>query len=233
MQLRKLILPVAASVALLAGCTTQTPSSEPTTAAPTPEYNGVQDMDAEEIWQAAFDALADAQSYRLKGEGTMDDGQSLAIDAVYAGDLAQGTITMSGLELEVILAEDGGYVRATEDFWRANLPAEQADVLIPLLGDRYMKLPASEVEDFVLRPEDLFEDPQGLTKGEITEYKGQPAITVTDSEGNELYVALVGEPYPLASISPDGTVEVLDIDEPVTIEAPPADEVYDATQFVG
>ncbi|MBX6750317.1 MAG: hypothetical protein IRY85_11725 [Micromonosporaceae bacterium] len=231
MRIRNIILPVAASLALLAGCA-QTPSSEPTpTTTPTPEYNGVQDMDADAIWQAALDALADAQSYRLKGKGE-DNGQPMEIDAVFAGDLAKGTISISGLELEVIVTEDGGYVRGTEDFWRANLPAEQADLLIPLLGSRYMKLPLSEIEGFIVRPEDLFDGGTGLTKGEITEYKGQPAITVKDSEGNELYVALVGEPYPLASTSTDGTLEFLNIDEAVTIEAPPADQVFDATQFL-
>src|SRR5690606_12406656 len=116
MRLRKLLLPVAASAALLAGCATQSPSSQPTTTPP-PAYNGVQDMEADAIWQAAADALAEAQSYRLKGSGETDDGQAVSIDAVFAGDLADGTIALSGLEMEFIVAEVGGYVRASEDFW--------------------------------------------------------------------------------------------------------------------
>jgi hypothetical protein len=231
MRIKNLILPLAASIALLAGCATQTPTAEPTTAAPTPEYNGVQDLDAEEILQAATDALANARSFRIKGEGE-SDGQAIAMDAVFAGDLAQGTYSLGGLELEFIIAEDGGYVRATEDFWRENLPAEQADVLIPLLGDKYMKLPASQVESFILRPEDLFADGSGANKGEITEYNGQPAITITDDEGGRAYVALVGEPYLLSIQAPQGSFDFLDIDEPVTIEAPAADQVFDATQFL-
>src|SRR5690606_17285810 len=152
MRLRNLVLPLAVSAALLAGCTTQTPSTEPTTT-PTPSYNGVQDMDADAIWQAAADALADAQSFHLKGSGTTDDGQSVEIDAVYAGDLAEGSYALSGLGLEFIIVEDGGYVRAAENFWREMLPAEQADVLIPLLGNKYLKLPSSTANELILKPE--------------------------------------------------------------------------------
>jgi hypothetical protein len=231
MRIRNLILPVAASAALLAGCATQTPSSQPTT--PAPAYNGVQDLDADAIWQAAADALADAQSFHLKGSAKTDAGQSVEIDAVYAGDLAEGSYTLSGLELEFIIAEDGGYVRAAENFWREMLPADQADLLIPLLGNRYLKLPSSTASELILEPETFFPEAKGLNKGDITEYQGQPAIVLTDDAGGKIYIALVGEPYPLALTSSEGNLEFLDVDAAVTIEAPPADQVFDATAFTG
>jgi hypothetical protein len=233
MRIRNIIVPIAASMALLAGCATQTPGSEPTST-PTPEYNGVQDLDADAIWEAAADALAEAESFRIEGEGESEDGGgTVTIDAVYAGDLAQGSFSLAGLNLEFIITEDGGYIRAAEDFWRSFLPAEQANLLIPLLGNGYLKLPSSTAQNFIIKAEDIFPEASGLTKGEITEYRGEPAILITDDEGGELYVALVGEPYPLAIKSSNGNFDFLEFNEPVTIEAPADDQVVDATQYLG
>jgi hypothetical protein len=224
-----LLLPAVASVALLAGCT-GTPSPEPT---PTPTTNGLDALEADEILQKATDALDEAGSFRLSGTG-QTDGQAAEIDAVFAGDLLQGTFTVEGVEIEIIVAQEGTFVKAGEEMWQQMLPLAPDDLqaVLPMLAGKYVKIPQGMDGGLVPDSSDFLKPEGEFTKGEVTDYKGKPAITLKDDEST-LYISLVGEPYPLAIESPDGTMEFSEIGEDAEIEAPPASDVLDLATLIG
>jgi hypothetical protein len=61
-----------------------------------------------------------------------------------------------------------------------------------------------------------------VTKGETMTIRGVPVITLKN-EGDVLYVAAAGKPYPLqmGSGSNDDHLDFLDYDVPFTVEVPP------------
>jgi hypothetical protein len=230
MRLRMLLLPAVASVALLAGCA-GTPTPE---ASPTPTTNGLDALEADEILQKATDALDEAGSFRLSGSGE-EEGQPVEVDAVFAGDLLQGTFTTSGLEIEIIVAQEGTYLKAGEELWEsfsAMLPPDAANV-VPLLSGKWVKIPQGADGGLVPQASDFLTPSGDFTKGDVTEYDGHPAITLVDEDDSKLYISLVGEPYPLAIESAEGTLEFSEIGEDAEIEAPTGADVVDLEQFLG
>lgn len=230
MRLRMLLVPAVATVALLAGCTT-TPTPEPTST-PTPTTNGLDAIEAEEILSRATEALEAAGSFRITGKGEAD-GETVEVDAVFAGEQVQGTFSVTGFELEILVTEDGStYIRGGEDLFGSFL-GEEAEALLPLIAGKYVKLPGGEGSSFAPTPEDFITPEGEFTKGEVKAYKGQPAITLLNEDGDELYISLVGEPYPLAVVSTEGTMEFSDFGANVTIEAPADADVFDLSTFTG
>jgi hypothetical protein len=220
MRWRTLLIPAVASVALLAGCTgTPDPAPTPT---PTRTTNGLEDLEAQEIEARMNEALREAGSFRLSGTGEAE-GQTAEVDLAVAGEQMQGSIVAMGIEFELLVTEDGtAYFRGGEELFGPLLGTELGDV-----AGKWIKLPASDDLGLIPDTEDFLAAEDQYTKGEVTEYKGQPAITLVDSDGAKLYVSLVGEPYPLAVETAEGTLEFSDIGEDITIEAPSPDEVFE------
>ncbi len=105
-------------------------------------------------------------------------------------------------------------------------------MLPPGIETKYLKLP-SPLADLVPTKDGLIEPEGSVTKGEITTVNGQPAITLSDSDG-KLNIALQGKPYPLDLTDAKGNkIEFSDFDASVTITAPPAADVVDAAAFLG
>ncbi len=229
MRLKTLLIPAAASLVLLAGCAQG--GTEPTG----PSTNGVENLSAEEILEKATDALLDAKSFRVKGSGEVD-GDKITIDAVFAGDYFDGEFTApvpgaGTVEVGLVTTEDGTYVRAGDDLWKAFLPAE-AHAMLPLFSGKYVKVPAGAGAEFALDAKDILDPDGAITKGSVTEYKGQRVIELLDGSEGKMYVAIVGEPYPLAIVSSVGSFEFLEIDADVTVKAPPASDVLDLEQLM-
>ena len=105
----------------------------------------------------------------------------------------------------------------------------EGEEIAPLVADRYVIMPEDPFDltiDALLSPEGT------VTKGEVTTVAGQPALSLTSSLGGTLYVALVGEPYPLKLVNEEkGEMAFTEFDAEVTIEAPPADQVLDLNDF--
>jgi hypothetical protein len=220
MRWRTLLIPAVASVALLAGCTgTPEPATTPT---PTRTTNGLEDLEAQEIETRMNEALQEAGSFRLVGTAEAE-GQTAEVDLAVAGEQMQGSIVALGIEFELLVTEDGtAYFRGGEELFGPLLGTELGDI-----AGKWIKLPASDDLGLIPDTEDFLAAEGEYTKGEVTEYEGRPAITLVDSDGAKLYVSLVGEPYPLAVETPDGTVEFTDIGADITIEAPSPDEVVE------
>lgn len=230
MRMRRLLAPALAAVLLAAGCTaTPTPEATPT---PTETTNGLEELEADEILERATDALQEAGSFRLSGAGEVE-GQAMEVDFVVAGEQMQGSLSVMGLELEIIVTEDGSsYVRGALELFAAFLPPEAQDMLASL-SDKYVKVPPGQDQGLVPDSEDFLAPEGEFTKGEVTEYEGQPAITLVDAE-SELYISLVGEPYPLAIVTEDvGTMTFSDFGEDFDIEAPDEADIVDLEQMLG
>jgi|SoiMethySBSTD1v2_1073268.scaffolds.fasta_scaffold240350_3 hypothetical protein len=226
MRLRILLVPLVASAALLAGCTTANPS---TNATPTPTSNGLEAKTADEILTAATQALKDAKSFRAKGKGE-SDGQPVEVDLLFAGSDVKGTITFDGASVEVIQAGGASYLKADAEFWKMFLPAEVQSLALPLVTGKYVKVPSNQSP---IPTVDMMLKPLGdVTKGEQTTVAGKKVITVETADG-KLHVSLEGKPYPVDLVSDDGTIEFTDIDADATVSAPAASEVFDLSAFGG
>jgi hypothetical protein len=215
-----LLVPVAASLALLAGCATGGATPE---ASPTPSTNGVDALDAEGILDAGVGALTDAKSFRLSGDlaGAVPD--NLTVDVVYAGDDAQGTVNYLGVDVDLIKIGDEVFLKADASLFGAYITDPS---LLDQVNDKWVMAPISLVSGFVPLPltaADWFTDDKvarPLTKGEVTELNGTPVVTITDAEDSVYSIALEGEPYILQITTPGGPVTFSDFDKSVVIEGP-------------
>jgi hypothetical protein len=229
MRVKLLLVPIAASIALLAGCT-GSPAPAPS---PTPTTNGVEALTAEEILEAAAEALNDAPSVHVKG--TIGEGEAgFGLDITYAGDDMEGSINFLGVEIEAVKIGTDLYVKAPADFWADMLapflttPEQQA--LIPaasqMLAGTYGKAPAAAVTtvlDFPLEPGDLLGESfvtAPVAKGTVGELNGTQVITVTDGDDSVYSVAIEGEPYLLQILVGDEPVTFTVADSAPSISAP-------------
>lgn len=220
MRVKMLLVPLAASVALLAGCATGGATPE---ASPTPSTNGVDALDAEGILEAGVGALSDAESFRLSGDiaGAVPD--NLTVDLVYAGDDAKGTVNYLGVAIDLVKIGDEVFIKADASLYAAYVTDQS---LLDQVNDKWVRVPVSLVAGFVPLPltvEDWFTDDKvarPLTKGEVTELNGTPVVTITDAEDSEYSIALEGEPYILQITTGGGPVTFSDFDESVVIEGP-------------
>ncbi len=114
-----------------------------------------------------------------------------------------------------------------------------------LLKGRWVKVPPEEggVAEFcdvsaVLA--DAEQNKRGLTKGEVTQVGGAPALALSKKKGDQTltyYVAAEGDPYLLKYSAEGGKepgfVELSAFGTEITIVAPPADEVVDPAKLGG
>jgi hypothetical protein len=226
MRIRTLLIPLVMAGALLAGCTSVSP-----TTSPTPTTNGVEALEADQILDKATEALKAAQSFRFKGPAS-SGAFSYDLDIVFKGDDAKGSIQVLGISLEAVKVGGAVYLKAPETLWTTLLPADQQAVIAQFTG-KYVKVPTVLVAAFIPTVDDLLEPSGTLTKGDIVTVDGKQAITLKDSDGSELHVSLEGQPYPIDIVAIDGRkVTFTEIDADVTIEAPAAADVFDLTALM-
>jgi hypothetical protein len=242
MRVRLALIPVIATVALLAGCTTaNTPATAPTSTGPAD--NGVSAMAPSDILAKMQAALAAAKSYHVVGSATAQ-GQKVDLDLKFSGDNVTGSITTGSATIEVIGVGSDIYLKAPDDFWAAFVPAPQASTLLALIKGKYVKVGATNATIAAqvdpLRPKNLLKLDGTVTKGDTKTINGQPAIALVDSKsGQKVYVATTGEPVPLAiepGTSPgqgSTSVQFKEYNIPVTITAPAASDVFDLKSLIG
>lgn len=224
MRLRMLLVPIVASVALLSGCTLVTPGGTPT-----PVSNGVEAEEPDQILARAKDALAAAESVHVAG--TVGEGLlGMTLDLDFAGNDVSGTVNVLGVVASLLKVGNDFYLKADTSLFEQLLGPDQQGNL-ELFGGKWIKINLDLVEALLPLPlsvTDLVVTTDPLTKGETTTIGGTPAITLTDAEGAVLHVATVGEPY-LLDLMAEGERDLTfsRFGEPVSIEAPPADQVFD------
>jgi len=233
MQLRILVLPVVALVALLAGCT-QLPLGGPE-ATPTPTSNGVEDLEPDAILAEATQALAKAESVHVAG--TLGEGLlGLTLDVTFRGQDLAGTVNVLGVMATIIRIGDVVYLKADTSLFEQLLPPDQRDS-ISLFGGKWVRISLAWVTAFVpipLTADDLVSVTGPLTKGDLTTVGGAPAITLTGANGAVLHVATTGEPYLLdLSLEGDRDLTFSRFNEAAIIEAPPDEEIFDLLEWLG
>jgi hypothetical protein len=229
MRMRTLLVPVAAAATLLlAGCT-GAPNPD-ATSTPTPTTNGLEAMSADEILEAAEEALTEAESVHVSG--TVGEGaEAITLGITYAGANAVGTIELFGVAADIRKLGNDVYVKAADTSLYEQFLTDEQKALLPLIANKWVKVNAGLAVMFIpgvpLTVERFTVHTPPLEKGEVTEVDGTPAITVTDADGQSYAVAIVGEPYILESTYEGSTLTFSDYDKSVTIEAPAEADVVD------
>ncbi|MFF5296206.1 hypothetical protein [Paractinoplanes globisporus] len=223
---------------LLAGCNSKddvapaaTQAAAPTSAAPAD--NGVAALTADQILAKSKAALTSAKSFRVKGS-TDADGQKMQLDLEINGTDVLGKIAVGKAVIELLAAGGKHYIRPNQAFWTTMGGASAADAknIANLMGKRWVVVSAKNKDlnsffDIVNIDEML--KPQGTaskgTAKQIGEYK---TIGLKDSEGGTLYVATVGEPYPIQEHDSDGDINFTEFGKTFTdLKAPAAADVVD------
>ncbi|MFB9239880.1 hypothetical protein ACFFWC_30880 [Plantactinospora siamensis] len=246
------VVVLAAGAALLAGCggtngagagTSAPPASASTapepSASPTPSDNGVAALAPAAIVDRAKAALKNAKSFRMSGT-TKEDGQKFTLDFKISGANLVGDMTIGKGKVQLLRVGKKGYMKPDAAFWRMSA-GTHANAIVELVGDRWVLVPAGD-KDFasMFGAADVNEllKPDGkVTKGQPKDINGTPAIGLVDhaKSGGTLYVATVGEPYPVriqGKTAADGGINFSDFGATFSeIKPPAAADVVDLSKI--
>jgi hypothetical protein len=153
----------------------------------------------QEVADQAADALEKAGAVHVKGT-VSQDGEDGKVDLQLQGDDASGTLTFSGVDVELVSVGGTAYLQAPADFWASfGLPAEAASQL----EGQWVIVPdeaASSFEDFSLNGFiDELRNPSSDVKKDVKEDEldGDPVVIVEQEDGSTLTVANDDNAYPL------------------------------------
>jgi hypothetical protein len=222
-----------------AGSTAASPAA---TTSAAPADNGVSALSAEQILARAKSALSAADAVHIAGSGK-DADTSVKIDMRYGEDGAAGTFFIDGQRLDLLRVRDDVYVKGSTSFWTTFADASVGK----LLGGKYVKTSTTDarfkdladITDLSAAAEGFLEPDGTITKGKTSTVAGQPAIALESkgATGGTLYIATTGRPYPLsiedAPSSTGSKLTFTDYGKPVTVKAPPASQVVDASTLPG
>jgi hypothetical protein len=183
------LLPVLATVVLLAGCGGASD-------------NGVASKPPTEIIAATKTAAAHASSVDISSKANVRRS-SFTLDAALSPDASRARVSVLGSTFEVIRTANEVYVKGNPTF-TAGLGAATGTKIPP---NTWIKSPTDgplrETASFAnikTEPQLILSGPGPLTKGATTTIAGQPAIAVKQDRKlstTTIYVATTGEPYPL------------------------------------
>jgi hypothetical protein len=208
-------------------------SSASTSTQTTAADNGVADKSADEILADATAAAKAASAVHIAG-GV--GGVELDLTLV-RGEGARGTIAQGANEFEIVSVGDAVYLKGSPDFYR-QIGGEAA---VTLLGDRWLRVPAggadfgsfAQLTDMgKLLDQALAPEGSTVSKGEVEDAGGQPAVPLTSDRGT-LFVAATGEPYPLQIVQTRGSGRITfdGWDEDVELTAP--SDAVDVSELQG
>jgi len=189
-----------------------------------------------EVADAAADALEEAGSVQVSGS-IEQDGEEGEVDLFLQGEDATGTLTMGGVDIELLSVGGKVYLQAPPEFWSGSgLPEEFAAqfdgqwVVVPAEG-------ASEFEDFSLQGFiDELRNPESSVKDDVTtgEVDGKDVVVVEQEDGSTLSVADDDDAYPLEISNKGdnpGTLTFSRFGEEEDITAP--DDALDLNELAG
>jgi hypothetical protein len=243
--LRQTSAVVAAGVLLatgLAACSSTTSSGgSSSSAAPASSAastrNDIASQSADQILSATKAAATAATSVKVSSE-VEQGSQKQSFELTLTKDGAQGTMSQGTGSFELIATPQTIYIKGDSAF-NSTFAGEAAK----LLEGKWLAIPAdgAQAQSFSTMAsstaffEGLLTSDRTLSKtSETKDIAGVPCIGLSDEGKGTLWVATTGEPLPMAIDPPAGQKGYLTFTEwnaPVTIQAPPAEEVVDVSKL--
>jgi hypothetical protein len=191
--------------------------------------NGVASKSPTEIIAAARTAADGASAVHVSGS-TVTTGTPITLDlSLVAGKGGRGRIAENGLSFELIELEGTIYIKGSAAFYKHFAGAAAAQ----LLQGKWLKAPATSasfaglsslIELHKLLDAALASSNKALVSTGTRTVKGQAVVGVKDTaQGETIYVATTGKPYPVAATKSGaggGTIAFAEWDKPVTLTAP-------------
>jgi hypothetical protein len=221
-----------AAAGLLSACSGASPPSGPAGAS---APNGVETLSADQILARAKAAAKSASSVHLSGTES-----GTTVDLSVGRNIATGTVTEGGLTVALLAVGGTTYVRASAAFWDSTSGAASASALAGkwvVAGSATGGASALVSFTDIGRVVDQVLAPTGpLTRTQVSTLDGRRVIGVTSSQdGDTLYVALDGPPYPVRIVpaggasagsgSAAGPPTFSAWNAPVVVHSPPPDQV--------
>ena len=192
--------------------------------------NGIEKLSADKALAKVKADAATVKSVHVKGK-IVKNGNTLGLDVHAGAGEGEGTLLVGGGTVEIRLVDGVAYLRGDEAALQS-FGASAAEV--SSTANKWLKSQASggPFESFTLFLDrsklfDSLLDPSGTIKsGSTTTLNGKKAYTLIDTsstDGGTLYVSATGKALPLriaAAGTEGGTVDFLDYDAPVNVEAP-------------
>jgi hypothetical protein len=194
--------------------------------------NGEASKPAAKVLADAVKAADGASSLHMSGNVT-SNGAPIGLDlSVLNGKGATGSITLKGHKVDLLIADNYGYMKADASFW-SEFVRRNGATIGQLLAGKWLKFPVTDV-DFqgiiaFSNPDAIFGSLQsgassGLKNNGATTYQGQDVVALNDgSQNGTLYVSATGKPYPVALVktgSSGGTIAFDNWNESVSLTAP-------------
>jgi hypothetical protein len=144
-----------------------------------------------EVAAAAADALEEAGAVHI--EGTIEqNGEKGGVDLHLQGDGATGSITVSGVELQLLNVDGASYLQAPTEYWTSSgIPEDAAG----LFAAKWVVVPDGAVEQFQQFTldgiVDQFRNPTSGVKDDVRsdEVDGKSVVVVEQEDGGTLSVA--------------------------------------------
>lgn len=204
------------------------------------------DRSAADIAEAAKDAMAGLESFRIAG-GLTSDGDEIRLDlALSSAGGCEGSVTAGGGTVELLGADGQIWYRPDDAFWQSQSGAD-AQTLIDLVAGRWIEAGPDDGFGQFCSPDDLLEemleddDEDTYEKGEVSDVDGSEAIAITntsqESGPSVGYVQVEGEHYLLKMEreggDEPGSITFSGFDEPVEPTAPPAEDTVSLDELGG
>jgi hypothetical protein len=191
--------------------------------------NGVASKSPAEIIAAAKRTADGANTVHVSGS-TVTAGTPITLDlSLVAGKGGRGRIAENGLSFELIELEGTIYIKGSAAFYKHFAGTAAAR----LLQGKWLKASATStsfgglsslIELHKLLDAALASSDKALVSTGTHTVKGQAVVGVKDTaQGETIYVATSGKPYPVAATKSGaggGTIAFAEWDKPVTLTAP-------------
>ncbi|MDH6122065.1 hypothetical protein [Kitasatospora sp. GAS204B] len=233
--------PVTAS-ATTAPSTTATAPSTPA-AAPSATGPDLSAMNGNQIEKAASDALSAATSLKLDAKGT-DSGDTLEMHLSLdtKGDCA-GSIAMGSKgSFQILSTPQQTWIQPDTKFW-TTMGGAHGSQAAELFKGRWMTGSKDDADLKSLSDScnltqftgQMNQDGDQAAKTGTATVNGQPTVVLhvksSDGTSGDMWIAAQGTPYPLKANSTSGQMAFSNFNQPVTVQAPPADQVVDISKL--
>ncbi|WP_350275194.1 hypothetical protein [Kribbella sp. HUAS MG21] len=207
------------------------PASTPTPTKPAITITG---LSATSILRKTQAAAKAATSVRMKGSLT-DGKERMVLDVQLTRTGGQGSITIDGAAMSVLVVGRTAYLKLSDKFWRSQTKTQaEADAIVGLIAGRWIKtsLDNEELRDFALFAskteffDTLFEPSGKLRKTAPRTVDGVASIGLRDADGTLWVDTATARPVRLESSSTDA-LSFSDYNRIPAPKAPPAAQVID------